>query len=518
MLSAGPLDTTFGSGGTVTTLIGSGSYAFATALQSDGKILAAGQANYSTGNKFALSRYTTSGSLDPNFGSGGEVTTKIGTGTSFGARAIVLQSDGKIVLAGSANSSKTGGDFALARYNANGSLDTSFGNKGIVSTALSSALDVAFAVAIQPDGKIIAAGSSGQFTFALARYNANGSLDTSFGSGGTVLTAFGTGSNPFAGIDGMTLQSDGKLVVAGYVGPAGVNSKQFTVARYNVNGTLDTSFGAAHTGIVSLPPDTAGDGANSVVIQADGKIVAAGYVSPRYAEWAIARFSSDGSLDSAFGSGGVVTQDATGGYSDSLEAFAVTLQSDSKIVVAGTDGGSFGVGTIEVGRYNADGTLDTSFNGTGLVSTPIGSGCDAFGVVIQPADGKIVIAGEASVNGVRQFAVARYVATDPFIGSFTASVNPVTAGSSTNLTVSNITDSNPNSSITQLAFYLDSNGDGKLEPGSDMLLGYATQTSPGVWTFTCTVSLAPGSYTLFAQAEDNYSLFSDPFALTLTVQ
>ena len=106
----------------------------------------------------------------------------------------------------------------------------------------------------------------------------------------------------------------------------------------------------------------------------------------------------------------------------------------------------------------------------------------------------------------------------PKIGSFTASANPVTAGSSETLTASNLTDTNPGNTITQVAFYVDSTGDGKLEPGSDTLLGYATQTSPGVWTFAFTVTLAPGSYTLFAQAQDSYGVFSDPLALNLIVQ
>jgi hypothetical protein len=108
-------------------------------------------------------------------------------------------------------------------------------------------------------------------------------------------------------------------------------------------------------------------------------------------------------------------------------------------------------------------------------------------------------------------------ASNPQIGSFTANPNLVTSGNSTTLTVFNITDTNPSATITQVAIYMDSNGDGKLDPG-DALIGYATQTSPGVWTLTYTVNLAPGPYTLFAQALDNYGLFSDPFALSLTVQ
>jgi uncharacterized delta-60 repeat protein len=404
LLSAGQLDTTFGSGGIVTTLIGTSANAYATALQSDGKILAAGIAGYTSGNRFALARYTTSGSLDTSFGSGGTVTTKIGSGTGYGARGVAVQSDGKIVLAGAA-SFKAGTEFALARYTTSGALDTSFGSKGIVSTQLGSG-DIAYAEVIQPDGKIIAAGTSNQGgaghtvpnDFALVRYNSDGSLDTSFGSGGEVLTAFpGEGQTS---INGITLQSDGKIVVAGDVGPGpGDAGEQFTVARYNTNGTLDTSFGG--TGIVIVPSVTGAftEYATSVVVQSDGKIVATGDVGlSGHGNWETIRFNTDGTLDSTFGSGGsVTTLIGSGGV-----AYSLALQSDGKIVVGGNP-------YFSLARFNTDGSLDTTFNTTGTVTTQIGTGSNAKGVVIQPTDGKIVVAGDATVGGTSNFAVARYL-------------------------------------------------------------------------------------------------------------
>jgi uncharacterized delta-60 repeat protein len=421
-----------------------------------------------------------------------------------------VQGDGKIVVVGGANIKKAGTEFAIARYTTSGSLDTSFGSNGIVTTQLGT-FDVALAMTLQSDGKIIAAGFSqqtyGQYDFALTRYTTNGSLDSSFGSGGKVLTSIS--GDPDTGILGITLQSDGKIVVAGWAGTVG-STEQFTVARYNANGSLDTSFGAAHTGIFIMPAVAGGNAENatSVVVQTDGKIVAAGWVHMfGYDQWVTTRFNSDGSVDSAFGSGGTVTTLIGGGG----DANAVSLQSDGEIVVAGGP-------NYSVARFNTDGSLDTNFNGTGTVTTQIGSGGTARSMVIQPTDGKIVLAGDATVNGVSDFAMARYLASDPVIGSFTANPNPVASGSTTTLTVSNITDANPSVSITQVAFYEDSNGDGMLERGTDTLLGYATQTNPGVWTLNYTVNLAAGTYTLFAQAEDNYSLFSDPIALTLTVQ
>jgi uncharacterized delta-60 repeat protein len=524
--SSGPLDPTFGSGGTATSLLGTSSIAYATALQSDGKILAAAQATVAQANQFALARYTTTGSLDSTFGSGGRVTTKVGNG-GFAYALAVQPGDGKIVLGGYGSFRNTGWDFALARYNTGGSLDTSFGSRGLSTTDLGGANEEVDALAIQSDGKILAAGDSGNsgaWEWALARYTSNGGLDASFGSGGTVRSAFGG----HAEINGMALQSDGKIIVAGYVSLAGLDGQQFTVARYNVNGSLDTTFGANHTGLVSLQPLAARhpDRAYGVVIQSDGKIVAAGQLAaPSGAnfEWALARLNSDGTLDGTFGSGGVVTQEIVAGAGVNDVAYAVKLQVDGKLVVAGTHDADnrSGQEAFALGRFNPDGSLDTTFHGTGLVTTMVGTGSDARGVLIQPADGKIVVAGGAIVNGAWNFAVARYVATDPRIGSFTASPDPVATGSNVTLTASNITDTNPGGSITQVAFYLDSNGDGKLEPGSDTLLGTATQSSPGIWVLTfstATAGLAPGTYTLFAQAEDNYGLFSDPFALALTVQ
>jgi uncharacterized delta-60 repeat protein len=234
-------------------------------LQADGNILAAGLESLPAGAEFLLQRYTTSGNLDASFGSSGTVTLKVGGGSSTGANGVAVQSDGKIVLAGEADF-KPGAEFALARYTSSGSLDTTFGNKGIVNTQLGSS-DFPYAILIQPDGKIIAGGTSAQpygstpykqYEFALARYNTNGSLDKSFGSGGKVLTAFGNSApyvhNVDGEINGIALQSDGKIVVAGFFTISGSSGRYFTVARYNANGALDTTFDPNHTGIVSLPP------------------------------------------------------------------------------------------------------------------------------------------------------------------------------------------------------------------------------------------------------------------------
>ena len=387
------------------------------------------------------------------------------------------------------------------------------------------------------EGKIVVdggvAGSSSVYfggLVGLARFNPGGSLDTTFGNKGTVETALGDGTNAtIAHLGQVTLQGDGKIVVAGYAGPGNPtdsNPQSFLVARYTANGSLDSSFGSG--GIVTTQVAAlAHQGASAALVQpSDGKIVAVGSARSNTSvtnDWGLVRYNPDGSLDTSFGSGGIVT---TAFGTALAAASAAAIGSDGNIVVAGSGSGSFAVGrylaqaTTINGVTYAAGTLDPTFGSNGIATTSVGvAGSDqGAGVAIQP-DGKIVVVGWAQVGSYNQFTVLRYLSSEPQIGSFTASPNPATAGSSVTLTASNITDGNPNSSLTQVAFYLDSNGDGKLEPGTDTLLGYATQTSPGVWTFTfSTTGWKSGTYTLFAQAKDSDGVFGDPFALTLTLQ
>ena len=228
----GNLDPTFGSAGKVTTDFAGGSdLAFGVALQPDGKIVAAGTATRGATifSDFALARYNPDGSLDATFGSGGKVTTDF-TGNFDQANAVALQPNGKIVAAGSTGDG-TSHDFALARYNPDGSLDATFGSGGKVITDFTGGSDQAFGVALQPNGKIVAAGTAHTGTileFALVRYKKHGGLDPSFGSGGKVTTDF-TGSNDVAG--GVALQPDRKIVAVGHAGTA---NSDFALARYLV--------------------------------------------------------------------------------------------------------------------------------------------------------------------------------------------------------------------------------------------------------------------------------------------
>jgi uncharacterized delta-60 repeat protein len=394
-LADGSLDQTFGVGGKVTNTFGATSPAYGLCLQPDGRILVAGIAAVGGRALMAVARYETNGNLDATFGSNGLVTTDLG-GTEQGAVAITLQPDGHIVAAGFVSDTMTG--FALARYNTDGSLDATFGNGGFVVTHLGTYL--ARGVAIQPDGKILAAGdtqAAGVLTygFALARYNADGSLDPAFGTNGVVISDFGFEAH--AGRS-LLLQPDGKIVVGG---------GRFAVALYDEYGNLDPSFG--NDGLVATnfyPLDDGSYGLFALALDPAGRIIAAGGANMGFL---LARLGPDGYLDGSFGppSGKAVTDFGDPFfYSDQLNALAV--QSDGRIVAAGGQAGG-GSDQFAVVRYNTDGNPDARFgpDGTGMVGVDFGPGLDLASAVAIQGDGKIVVAGQAYIGGKPEFALAR---------------------------------------------------------------------------------------------------------------
>ena len=335
--SDGTLDTSFGTNGLVSTDISINNVAQSVVLQSDGKIIAGGYTGPGgyAGNVFVLARYNTNGSLDTSFGTNGKVTTDFST--SAIAYSVKLQSDGKIIACGAA-----GNAFALVRYNSDGTLDTSFGTNGKVTTDITYDTDTISSIVLQSDGKIIACGYTnnveGSYTydFALARYNSDGTLDTSFGTNGMVTTDFNSGMDIIYSI---VLQSDGKIIAGGR---AEIDSApyDFALARYNSDGTLDTSFGTNGKVTTDITYDT--DTISSIVLQSDGKIIACGYtnnVEGSYTyDFALARYNSDGTLDTSFGTNGIVTTDF--GETNDF-AYSIVLQSDGKIVAAGYSNASF---------------------------------------------------------------------------------------------------------------------------------------------------------------------------------
>ena len=397
----GAPDATFGSGfGTVITPIGSGTdVAYSLALQPDGMIVVAGTCSNGSDYDFCLARYLANGALDTNFNGIGKVLTAIGNGND-GAYSVALQPDGKIVVSGSCLNGTTY-DFCLARYLANGALDLSFNGTGTVMTAIGSGTDAAYSVALQPDGKIVVAGrcSNGTNTdFCLARYLANGALDVSLNSTGTVITTIGSGGDIARGV---ALQPDGKIVVAGYCSNG--TSADFCLARYLASGTLDVSFHGS--GTVITPIGVGDDYAISLALQPDGKIIVSGVCSNgANSDFCLARYLANGAFDTSFNSTGKVITPI--GSSDDY-GYSVALQPDDKIVVAGycVSGANF---DFCLARYLANGALDASFGSAGKVVTAIGSGTDvANSAALQP-DGKIVVAGFCSNGSNDDFCLARY--------------------------------------------------------------------------------------------------------------
>jgi uncharacterized delta-60 repeat protein len=376
--AASQFDMTFGTAGKVVTDFGGFDRLLDLATQDDGKIVAVGFTD--AGNDFAVARYNSNGSLDPTFDGDGMVTTDL---SGFDeARAVAIQADGKIVAAGTC-----GSNICLARYNSNGTLDPAFDLDGRVITDLPN-LQSVNDIAIQPDGKIVVVGKSfsgpGTDDFIVARYDPNGTLDTNFNTNGYVITTLpGTDQ-----ANAVALQSDGKIIAVGQ------SDQDFSLFRYNSNGSLDPSFDT--DGIVTT--NIAGtDIANDVIIQPDGKIIAAGRGE---GDFALARYNANGSLDPNFDADGKVVVD----LGDFDDCRAAALQPDGKIVA---------VGKVEnrgmaVARFNPTGALDTSFHGDGKLTTVITSSGDIANAVAIQNDGKIVIGGSPN-GGTVNFALARFL-------------------------------------------------------------------------------------------------------------
>ena len=394
--SNGTLDASFGAGGRVATAFG-GRFEHATsvAIGIDGKIVVAGGSVVGLFNDFALARYNTDGTLDAGFGTGGKVLT--GFGVSAQAYSVAVQPDGKIVVAGEANIDGNF-DFELVRYNTDGTLDNSFGAGGKVSTDFGLfeqgySYALAYSLALQPDGKIVLAGEAtfgtfnAQADFALARYNSDGTLDASFGIGGKVTTNVGGGRDAAFSV---AIQPDGNIVAGGFA------RFDFALARYTPSGALDASFGTG--GEVTTNIGGLTDWVNTIGLEPDGKIIAVGltFINGSF-QPALAQYNPSGTLDTSFGTGGKLTP--TFGSPSGVSSVAV--QQDGKIVVAGGVAVDEGSSDFLLARYastasepSADGTSGSSGNGT--------TGSSADGTTLPPATQIVDDAGSVWMIGANQ--------------------------------------------------------------------------------------------------------------------
>ena len=407
-------------------------FAAAVAVQPDGKIVTAGVGRYpntTTSTDFVVVRYNGDGSLDPSFGDldplnpplrrGYAVTYISDTGDQV--NDVLLQPDGKIVVVGSAGS----GEMAAVRYNNDGTLDSNFGTAGKVLVAFGGKLPaMANSVAIQSDWKIVLGGYGSVQSnrqFALARLNPNGSLDSSFGTGGKLMV------NPSGARNGenngrdVALQripattGEERIVLSGFSRTSSQAAYEWTLMRFKPNGATDTTFGSS--GVVKTTFLGFGDQADSVAIDSSNRIIAAGNTNTGDAsqctayvqDAAVVRYTENGALDASFG-GGKQTLDVYGGRDLPM---GLALQADGKIVLAGISWSSdITLSHALVARFNLDGSLDTSFgpSGNGVITTSANKDhTEGWALALQPWDGKIVVAGNGRSSGNSPvMVVARY--------------------------------------------------------------------------------------------------------------
>ncbi len=349
----------------------------------------------------------------------GKLIGPVGPGADT-ANALLLQPDNNIVLAGQCYNGSTY-DFCAMRFLPTGVPDTSFGSTGKVTTPMGTSSGYANAVLQQPDGKILLAGScigTSNSDFCIVRYMPNGALDASFNGNGKVITSVGASTDNAAAA---LLQPDGKIVLAGQCVNGG--NLDFCAVRYLPSGVLDMSFNG--TGKVIAAVGLSDDIATTALLQPDGKIVVAGYCvnGSNFFDFCAARYLANGSLDSSFnGIGTIITPVGT-----SFDyATAALLQHDGKIVVTGRCFNSVNDDFCAV-RYLNTGALDTSFNGTGKVITPVGAGDDSATAALLQPDGKLVLTGYCNNGSNTDFCALRYLPTGALDVTFNGTGKVTTA-------------------------------------------------------------------------------------------
>ena len=415
MTSPGDLDLTFGTQGKVTTEFdGVNTAAFSAVIQPNGYIILGGLDGSGSDLNWALARYTPLGALDTTFGTGGKVTYSFGANKSCGIGSLKLQSDGKIVAGGYAETSSANQyAFAIVRFNVDGTVDSTFGTGGRVVETMeavpdSQADDFGSSLVIyQDDGTIVLGGTAQNGAaapkkFALLSVDKNGVVNYK-----KLVNFTGTSNDT---LHSLSLQSDGKIVAGGY--SAEDSGESLALARYAPNGELDTSFGTGGKVTTSIAGSTQARG-NSVAIKSNGKILLGGYArfgtSPNeYDNFVLAQYNTDGSLDTDFGDNGLVIVGFIAETSNDI-AYSLAVQDNGKIILAGFV--EVGLADFSMYRFNIDGSIDTTFGTNGKVSTDFGATNDKAQAAVIQSDGDIILAGFKYPNGGgpgAAFALARY--------------------------------------------------------------------------------------------------------------
>jgi uncharacterized delta-60 repeat protein len=398
--ASGDLDTTFNHTGYLTRdFAATFNSASGVVVQPDRKIVVSGSATINGGGGFLLTRHQPDGTIDKSFGTAGTATIDFGEVAE--ATALVRQPDGKLIVVGHAGTYRY---FAVARFEADGSPDQSFGNDGAVLTAFGDPQAFAAAVALRTDGTIVVVGSTGaweHYRFAAVRYRPDGTLDPTFGTAGKVTTDL-TGDDSATAV---VTQPDGSVVVGGYAG--GYNGNGFALVRYLLNGTVDPTFGTDGHVITSFGPY--GGAIAAVALHPDGRVLAVGSVATGAdiqvgptRIFALARYLPNGSLDPTFDRDGTVT---TWINNYDQRANAVVLRPDGRFVIAGS---ATGVRGFVLAAYNLDGSLDRSFGVDGVVATDTDFGAPAVGGLASDPRGNLVVSGSALQLGHPVLAIARY--------------------------------------------------------------------------------------------------------------
>lgn len=356
-------------------------------------------------------RFNTDGSVDTTFGSNGRVLTGIAPEGYWDSIAdIELQADGRIVAAGQSDigmtytaSGNVGGfKFSMARYNSDGSLDASFGTGGTLYTEVPDHVyGRIMGVEVLASGKIVAGGSAysgGIDRVVLARYNSNGSLDATFGTGGLVSVAPPAGTQET--LDDIAVLADGRILATGNSYTNATGQKTFVLLRFNADGSPDATFGTGGR-VISAPLPDLQITAQALALLPDGRFLVGGGTNNGDVASLLVRYNSDGSLDTSFDGDGIVAIDSTANPGDIL---TLAVQADGDIIAAGR--------YFVVMRLNSDGSLDGSFGAGGITSTnfPGTSYPYASSAKIQ-ANGSIVIGGFAYSTASSSYVLARYNGT-----------------------------------------------------------------------------------------------------------